>query len=119
MLIFYASKTGNVERFLKKTDIPEIVKINNGNEILAEDCILLTYTTGIGEMPEEVSAFVKNNHNKIKAVIGSGNKNWGSAFCSSAKMISEKYNIPNLMNFEMAGNTHDIAKFKEIHKSFD
>ncbi len=116
MLVLYASKTGNIEKFLKKTGINPILKINDGNEPLKEDCILLTYTTGIGEIPEEISMFVKNHHSKIKGVIGSGNKNWGLAFCNSAKIINKQYNIPILMTFEMSGNTHDIRKFIEIYE---
>ena len=114
MLIVYASKTGNIERFLKKTGVSPILKITDGSEIINEDFILLTYTTGIGEVPVEVIEFTKNNYSHMKGLIGSGNKNWGGAFCNAVTLLSQQYNITILMTFEMSGNKHDIEKFLEI-----
>jgi protein involved in ribonucleotide reduction len=118
MLIVYASKTGNIERFVKKTGITSVLKIIDGSEIISEDFILLTYTTGIGEVPTEVSTFMKNNFSKCKGLIGSGNKNWGSSFCNAVTLLHSQYNIPILMRFEMSGNKHDIEKFLSFYKKF-
>ena len=118
MLIVYASKTGNIERFLKKTGITSILKIIDESKIINEDFILLTYTTGIGEVPTEVSIFMQNNSTKCKGLIGSGNKNWGSAFCNSVTLLHEQYNLPILMTFEMSGNKHDIEKFLSVYEDF-
>lgn len=115
MLIVYSSKTGNIERFLKKTGITSVLKTIDGSEIINEDFILLTYTIGIGEIPTEVSTFMKNNSAKCKGLIGSGNKNWGSAFCNSVTLLHEQYNIPILMTFEMSGNKHDLEKFLSVY----
>ncbi|MCL2566943.1 MAG: class Ib ribonucleoside-diphosphate reductase assembly flavoprotein NrdI [Alphaproteobacteria bacterium] len=125
MLIVYASKTGNIVRFLQKatlllnsTQTFNTLRITTGNEITCEKFILITYTTGIGEIPAEIAAFLQANHQNMVGVIGSGNKNWGESFCNAAKLIHKTYNIPLLLTFEMAGNKHDAAKFLQIIKDF-
>ncbi|MDR2008770.1 MAG: class Ib ribonucleoside-diphosphate reductase assembly flavoprotein NrdI [Alphaproteobacteria bacterium] len=118
MQIIYASKTGNIPKFLAKAGVENALKIGDMSEIVNEDFILITYTTGIGEVPSEVAAFLKNNHQHLIGVIGSGNKNWGNAFCNGAKTISKTYNSPLLLTFELAGNKHDVEKFLQILANF-
>lgn len=117
MLIVYSSKTGNIERFLKKTGITSLLKIIDGSECINEEFILLTYTTGIGEVPAEVSTFMQNNFAKCKGLIGSGNKNWGGSFCNAVTLLHQQYNLQILMTFEMSGNKHDIERFLSVYTS--
>jgi ribonucleoside-diphosphate reductase protein NrdI len=138
MLLAYASKTGNIKRAITKlldyikeisqdpskqkiainelsttketkylTTI-ETFEIKTGEELIKKNCILFTYTTGIGEIPQEIDKFIINNINKIKGVICSGNKNWGLNYCKACDLIFEKFNLKTLFKFELAGNTHDI-----------
>lgn len=110
MLIVYASKTGNVKRFVGKTGL-ETVQISD--ELLVnEKYVLITYTTGFGAVPEEVSAFLKKNSKSLVGVVASGNRNWGDMFGASADKISKQYGIPVLMKFEMSGTNNDVELFK-------
>ncbi|MDR0484996.1 MAG: class Ib ribonucleoside-diphosphate reductase assembly flavoprotein NrdI [Alphaproteobacteria bacterium] len=118
MLIVYASKTGNIIKFLKKSNVSNIFKIETGSEVISENFVLITYTTGIGELPLEVATFLKNNHKNMIGVIGSGNKNWGGSFCNATNIIQKTYKTPILLTFEMAGNKHDIEKFLNIMSNF-
>lgn len=121
MIIVYFSKTGNIERFVNKIKkIDSKIKFINGNKVskIKENYILLTYTINFGEVPNEVDKFLKNNNKNIKGIVGSGNKNWGIYYCNAANIISKKYNIPILMNFELAGNIHDINTFLLKYKNF-
>lgn len=112
MLVVYASKTGNVKRFVGKTglDSLEISK----ELIINEKYVLVTYTTGFGAVPEEVSAFLKNNSKNLVGVVASGNRNWGDMFGASADKISKQYGVPVLMKFEMSGTNKELDLFREI-----
>ena len=55
MKIAYASRTGNVESIVAQLDM-ESVRIDSGNETLAEDYVLFTYTDGYGDVPAEVES---------------------------------------------------------------
>lgn len=112
MLVVYASKTGNVKRFVGKTglDSLEISK----ELIINEKYVLVTYTTGFGTVPEEVSAFLKNNSKNLVGVVASGNRNWGDMFGASADKISKQYGVPVLMKFEMSGTNKELDLFREI-----
>ncbi len=114
MRIIYFSKTNNVKRFCEKIEMETM----RGNEelICKEPYILIIYTTGFGEVPKEVLAFLENKYNQknLVAVCGSGNKNWGTNYAKAVDVVSEKYNVKALMKFELSGNIHDVQKFKEI-----
>ena len=114
MQIVYASKTGNIKRFINKF-FKEFIDnhIITGNEIIIKDCILFTYTTGIGEIPKEVDLFISNNLQHIKGIVGSGNKNWGLSYCKACDLIKNQYYIPILYKFELSGNENDYLTLKE------
>lgn len=114
MLVVYFSKTNNVKRFINKTNC---VNIEGSSELIVdEDFILLTYTTGFGEVPLDVLKFCEKNQKYIRGVISSGNKNWGELFGYAADLIADKYNVPILMKFELSGNSHDLEKFNKLVK---
>lgn len=112
MLIVYASKTGKVKSFINKLGM-RAVEIQDGLKV-QEPFVLITYTIGFGQVPEEVQSFLKGNHTYLRAVISSGNRNWGSNFGKAADIISQSYrladgsNVPLLHKFEMAGTNKDV-----------
>jgi protein involved in ribonucleotide reduction len=121
MIIAYASMTGKVKMFtdgLQKI-IPnhEYVKVVRQMKI-DSPFVLITYTTGFGQMPREVKELLDTSANNLVAVVGSGNRNWGDNFCGGAKLISSQYNVPLLHTFENNGyesDAHIVAsKIKEI-----
>lgn len=112
VLVVYASKTGNVTRFIAKLPHQFItLQLKTGEECITDPCVLITYTTGIGEVPAEVLRFCQRHHKLIVAVVASGNRNWGSAYGIAADKISHVFNIPVLMKFELSGTTNDVQKF--------
>lgn len=111
MLIVYDSKTGNVKRFVNKLDMPA-VSIEE-RQVVNEPYVLVTYTTGFGQVPEKVKSFLSRNNKMLKGVSASGNRNWGPGFAKSADTISEMYGVPVISKFELSGTAHDMQEFVE------
>ncbi|WP_232535961.1 class Ib ribonucleoside-diphosphate reductase assembly flavoprotein NrdI [Borrelia sp. A-FGy1] len=109
----YASKTGNINRFISKTGLKDILHIKTGCEIVSNSYILLTYTTSFGKVPAEVEKFLVHNWKLMIGVAGSGNKNWGDSFCNAVNLIRSKYRVEEILKFELAGNIYDVKNFKE------
>lgn len=109
MLIAYDSRTGNVRRFIEKCPFPA-VQIDP-SLMLDEPFVLLTYTTGFGEVPEKVAHFLQRNHHRLRGVGASGNRNWGDRFARSADRISAAYGVPVVAKFELSGTTRDVETF--------
>ncbi|MED4883062.1 class Ib ribonucleoside-diphosphate reductase assembly flavoprotein NrdI [Bacillus smithii] len=110
MLIVYDSLTGNVQRFVNKLDKHKKIKITD-DLIVNEPFILITYTTGFGEVPKSVMIFLQKNSQFLKGVAASGNKVWGDYYTKSAITISKEFNVPILLRFELSGTQTDVNKF--------
>ncbi|SFJ85801.1 protein involved in ribonucleotide reduction [Paenibacillus sp. UNC496MF] len=109
MIIAYDSRTGNVKRFIQKTDLPA-VQIE-ASTVLDDPFVLVTYTTGFGGAPEKVMTFLERNHRNLVGVSASGNRNWGDRFAKSADEISRRYGVPVVSKFELAGTAKDVERF--------
>lgn len=117
MKIVYASRTGNVQEFINKLGVKDTLRIENGTEIVNEPFVLVTYTDGYGEVPEEVLDFLQSNGDKIVAVAASGDTGYGEAYCQAADVISEMYNAKIIAKFEFDGSQDDVQLFlDEISK---
>jgi protein involved in ribonucleotide reduction len=110
MLIAFDSRTGNVRRFVDKLGMPALQIADT--LIMDEPFVLVTYTTGFGQVPEKVAAFLKRNHRRLIAVSASGNRNWGTGFARSADNIAEQYGVPVLCKFELSGTARDVETFR-------
>lgn len=116
MLIYYDSKTGNVERFinkLKRQD-PTLHFIKISSTMTAkEQGHLITFTTKIGEVPESTRSFLlhASNYNNILSVSSSGNINWGIYYAVAADLIAEEFNIKLGIKFELSGTQQDVLKY--------
>ena len=111
--IYYDSKTGNVERFVNRLKAHRnwnIQKIDDSMQ-LTHPGHLITYTTGIGEVPASTLRFLEMNSSFIETVTSSGNRNWGANFAVAANKISEEFKLPVLMQFELSGTMKDLQKF--------
>ncbi|GEM87212.1 class Ib ribonucleoside-diphosphate reductase assembly flavoprotein NrdI [Meiothermus granaticius] len=118
MVIAYASKTGNIARFAAQLALP-LLRIESGLERLEEPAVLLTYTTGFGQVPPEVELFARANHPFIRGVAASGNRSWGRNFARAADRLTERYGWPVLLKFELAGLESDRRRFMEALKRLD
>ncbi|RIH88606.1 Protein NrdI [Meiothermus luteus] len=110
MLVVYASKTGNVARFAERLPLPRR-RILDGGEGVEEPCVLVTYTTGFGQVPPEVERFVERNRPFIRGVAASGNRNWGLNFARAADLLALRYGLPILHKFELSGTEGDRLRF--------
>lgn len=111
MLVVYDSKTGNVKRFINKLNM-RAVPIDEQDQV-DEPFVLVTYTTGFGQVPEKVNSFLETNHEMLRGVSASGNRNWGQGFAKSADTISRKYDVPVILKFELSGTSQDTQHFVE------
>lgn len=110
MLIAFDSKTGNVKRFIGKLKLPA-VQIEE-HMTIDEPYVLVTYTTGFGQIPEKVASFLRNNSANLRGIAASGNRNWGTLFAHSADLIAERYNVPVIGKFELSGTSGDVERIK-------
>ena len=116
--IYYDSRTGNVQRFINKvTQITgwQAHKIEADMKMEASGH-LVTYTTKIGSIPDKTKVFLEQHARKIHSVTSSGNRNWGQNFGRAGNKVSEDYDIPLAMKFELSGTMEDIHQFIEIIK---
>ncbi|EST52336.1 ribonucleotide reductase [Brevibacillus panacihumi W25] len=112
MMIAYDSRTGNVQRFVDKlNDRLPSVQIQPDLRV-DKPFVLITYTTGFGQVPEKVEAFLADNHAYLRGVAASGNRNWGANFAKSADWIAQRYRVPVLAKFELSGTTRDLESFQ-------
>ncbi|SDC51385.1 protein involved in ribonucleotide reduction [Paenibacillus sp. UNCCL117] len=109
MLVVYDSKTGNVRRFVRKLNVRSL-QIEDAM-LTQEPFVLVTYTTGFGQVPDRVAAFLRANGAYLQGVAASGNRNWGSGFALSADKIAQEYRVPVLAKFELAGTQRDVQQF--------
>lgn len=111
MLIAYDSKTGNVRRFVARLDMPAVQIA--ADLALDEPFVLVTYTTGFGEVPPQVAAFLARNGARLRGVAASGNRNWGANFAASADKIARTFGVPVVHKFELSGTWSDVERFRE------
>ena len=115
MMIAYYSLTGNVHRFAHKLGRPgALYTIKPGVcAVLTEPFVLITPTTGFGQVPATVAEFVANNSDTLRGVVASGNVNWGANFGKAGRTISEQYDVPLIHTFELSGTDVDVRIVNE------
>lgn len=118
MIIYFDSKTGNVDKFIQK------IKMRTGwncckiemNKTYSETGHLVTFTTKKGAVPDSTYNFMLTNHKLILSVTSSGNTNWGKNFGLAADKLASEFSKPILMKFELSGLESDVNTF--INKIF-
>lgn len=116
--IYYDSKTGNVERFIRKVEERtgwEVIKIQADVPIY-ERGHFVTFTTRFGQLPDATQHFLIQAAPYLDSVSSSGNRNWGRNFALAADIISSEYGIPTLIKFELSGTDADIEQFITLIK---
>lgn len=114
MKIIYESKTGNVKRFIEKakTLLPGSEFVRRSEILLVDEpFIMVTYTTGFGQIPNDVLPFLEVNQHFLRGVASSGNRNLGANFGKSGDIISAKFSVPLLCKFELSGTTKEVEEF--------
>src|SRR5699024_10020102 len=121
MKVVYFSFSGNVRRFIKRTELTDVMELkkNNCSERIEEPFVLVIVTIGFGEVQQPVQSFLDVNEDLLKAVAASGNRNWGQNFAKAGRSISERYQVPLLLKFEVQGTANDVNEFKEKVGNFN
>lgn len=117
MKILFDSRTGNVKRFTEKLSL-HCEQITKDTEV-DEPFILITYTTGFGDLSAKTRHFLENNHGWLKGVAASGNRIWGDRFARSAHTIADTYGVPIIHTFELSGTSNDVHTFTQGVYSID
>lgn len=127
-IVFFSSISNNTKRFVDKLGLNAYRIPISINETLnvKKDFILITPTYGGGNgdkkgcVPRQVIHFLNNINNRMhcKAVISSGNTNFGDTYCLAGPIISKKLNIPLLYQFELLGTKEDVEKVRFIIQNF-
>lgn len=119
MLIVFDTKTFNVLRFSRK--LPFETQRLSPSLIISEPFVLVTYTTGFGEVPSPTQAFMHDYEHRrlLRGVAVSGNRNWGENFGKAGDTLSAMYGVPLLLKFELSGQPSDVNKFIEGVKSLE
>ena len=120
----YASLTGNTKRLMDKLAQarPEwqIIRIQDGVTV-HQPFHLVTFTTGVGQVPALVERFLQQHRHLLQSVTVSGNMNWGQTFGRAGDIIARDYHVPLLLKYELAGNDQVlqqiISKIEEFYGS--
>ena len=121
-LVYFSSATNNTQRFVDKLGmradrIP--LRRTEPDLIVDEPYVLICPTYGGGAsisgatntkpVPPQVIRFLNNPHNRnlIRAVIASGNSNFGVDFGKAGDLIAAKCHVPYVYRFELMGLPED------------
>lgn len=123
-IVYFSSVTENTRRLVDKTGLDghRIPLRRTEPELLVtEPYILLvpTYGSGDGRMavPKQVIRFLNNPANRAlcRAVVATGNRNFGDAYGLGGKMVAAKLGVPMLGAFELAGFPGDEQRLIQYH----
>ena len=109
--IYFDSLTGNVRRFVERLPF-EAVCISEAPTV-DSPFIFVTYTTGFGNVPPASVEFLLKYGDYLVGVASSGNRNWGENFGKAANHISDAFDVPILLKFELSGTNNDIKILTE------
>lgn len=111
MIAVVDSLTGQGQRFAAKLGCP-YVNIDQfdgqGQEVL-----LLTRSFNFGEVTQASADFLAQYADRVKGVVVSGNRNWGTNFGAAGDKISAQYDIELVLKYEGSGFAKDIEYVKE------
>lgn len=121
-IVYFSNYSGNTKRFVEKLDL-EAIRIPIGDPddpiIVQDRYVLFVPTYGGGSeshaIPRQVRSFlnVESNRQRLVAVVGLGNTNFGEDFCKAAEMIAAKTGVPILGRVEIFGTEEDTITIKE------
>lgn len=122
-IVYFSNHSGNTKRFVEKLDVnAQRIPIdwNNRTAItVSSNFVLCVPTYGSGSdraaIPRQVRHFlnIEENRDKLRGVIGMGNRNFGNHFCKAANLISTKTGVPVIAKIEIFGTEEDVTKVKE------
>jgi protein involved in ribonucleotide reduction len=121
-IVYFSNYSGNTKRFVEKLELKSIrIPISDPDDpiIVQDRYVLFVPTYGGGSdthaIPKQVRSFlnVESNRQRLVAVVGLGNTNFGEDFCKAAEMIADKTGVPILGRVEIFGTEEDVNTIKE------
>lgn len=114
-MIAFASRTGNVRSVVSKLRVKSI-EISEGL-LLNEPYLLITYTDGLGDVPEKVAHFLEQNREFCKGVVVSGNSNFGhTVFGGAGEKIAATYGVPLVRKLDLRGYQADYDAIQTFYE---
>ena len=121
-IVYFSSASENTKRFVEKLDssafrIP--LRPSEDPFVVSKEYVLVMPTYGGSRegkhVPKQVQEFFKIQKNRrlLKAVIGTGNTNFGDTYCRGAEIVSAKFGVPLLYRVEIMGTPYDVEQVKE------
>ena len=122
LVVYFSSATGNTHRFVTKLGLPSAripLHRNDPPLVVDEPYVLVCPTYGGGAsisgneprpVPGQVIRFLNNEHNRslIRAVVSSGNTNFGTDYGKAGDVIAAKTGVPYVYRFELLGTDEDV-----------
>jgi protein involved in ribonucleotide reduction len=115
-MIVFASRTGNVRYIVDKLNLPSS-EITEGL-VISYPYLLITYTDGLGEVPQRVTNFLEDENNQVnlKGIVVTGNVNFGEYFCKAGDLICRNFNVPIIRKIDLRGTQEDINEIRKQYK---
>lgn len=127
LVVYFSSVSGNTTKFVEKLGVRNVrIPLLSHEEdlVVDEEYVLIMPSYGAGKIksavPKQVIKFLNNetNRNYLRGIIGSGNTNYGNAYCIAAHIVSEKTGVPILYTYELLGLPEDVAQVQKGLKEF-
>ena len=129
-IVYFSSTSENTHRFVQKlTCVSHRIPLNLQEHMVVESEYILicpTYSGGgknthghvdtRGAVPKQVIHFLNDEHNRklCRAVIGTGNTNFGDSFALAGPIIAAKVGVPLAYQFELSGTQEDVARVQML-----
>ena len=129
-IVYFSSTSENTHRFVQKlTCVSHRIPLNLQEHMVVDSEYILicpTYSGGgknthghvdtRGAVPKQVIHFLNDEHNRklCRAVIGTGNTNFGDSFALAGPIIAAKIGVPLAYQFELSGTQEDVARVQML-----
>lgn len=129
-IVYFSSTSENTHRFVQKlTCVSHRIPLNLQEHMVVDSEYILicpTYSGGgknthghvdtRGAVPKQVIHFLNDEYNRklCRAVIGTGNTNFGDSFALAGPIIAAKVGVPLAYQFELSGTQEDVARVQML-----
>lgn len=127
-IVYFSNVSNYTHRFILKLGLEAIrlpiLSKEASSFTVEEPFVLITPTYGDAQfknlVPRQVGRFLNNPDNRalMKAVIASGNTNFGAEYALAGEIISRKCNVPLLATFELMGTPYEVETIKQGLEKF-
>lgn len=120
LIVYYSTQSENTKRFIEKLGFDNVRIPEEGMISIDRPYVLVTPTYSGGKLrnavPKPVIHFLNKECNRtpLKGVIGTGNTNFGKAYCLASRVIADKCNVPNLAQVELFGTPEDVDNVQRV-----